>query len=178
MSDLAMELRSIDVEKRTLVGVCVPYDETSYLAPNPNGERVRRGAFTKSIAQRGDRIYLNREHNKEATVGRSVRFDDDAEGLVGEFHIRRCALGDDTLAELNDGYWPHLSVGFKALQMGRGTDGATEVVEAYLGHVALVKTPAYEGAGVLGLRTANLEEVMAGFGPRPELDLTPIAPLF
>lgn len=178
MNALAMEIRSVDGGRRTVVGVVVPYDETSYLTPNPNGERIRRGAFTKSVAQRATKVFLNREHDEKATVGRSVRFDDGADGLVGEFHVRASALGDETLAELTDGYWPGLSLGFKPLQTCRGPDGATEVVDAYLGHVALTRNPAYLSAEVLELRRVDVAQLMAGFGPRPQLDLSPIPALW
>ena len=56
MHELAMELRSVDEPQRLVVGVVVPYDELTYLTPDPRGERVKRGAFARSIAHRGDRI--------------------------------------------------------------------------------------------------------------------------
>lgn len=176
---LAMELRTVNPEARTVLGVCCPYDETSYLTPHPGGERILRSAFNKSIAERDGNIFLCLEHEISRVVGRSVPggfVDDPAEGLIGEFHIRKSAVGDQTLEELADGYWPYMSVGFRPDEGGqrRAADGVVEVTAAYLGHVALVHTAAYAGANVIGVRSAALDELLAGFGPRPHIDLSPL----
>ena len=46
---LAMEIRSVDDAERRIVGVVAPYDETTYLVPDPGGERIMRGALQGSI---------------------------------------------------------------------------------------------------------------------------------
>jgi Escherichia/Staphylococcus phage prohead protease len=149
-----MEVRHVATETRTLDGVCIPYSETSYLTPNPRGERVLRGAFRKSAEQRAGRVFLYRDHDHTSPVGRALVFTDLDDGLHGSFHIRESVLGDQTLADVADGYLPALSVGFRSVQTRSGKDGATEVVEAALVEVSLVSLPAYEGAQVLALRTA------------------------
>lgn len=171
---LPMEVRSVDVPRRRVVGCAVPYNETTFLVRDPRGERIRRNAFAKSVAERADRIFLNIEHDDDRTVGRSTRLDDTDDGLVGEWRIRGDELGDKTLAELDDGLWPNMSVKFATLRSDPAPDGVIEVVEGYLGNVALVRIPAYLGAEVLAVRKADVAEIMAGFGPRPQIDLTPI----
>jgi HK97 family phage prohead protease len=174
-----MEIRSLDTEKRNVIGRAIPYNETSYITrENPKGERIARGAFNRSIAHRGDRIFLNLEHDERRTVGRSLAFADSAEGLVGEFHIRECALGDEVLGELEAGYWPAMSVGFKPLRTAAAAEGVLEVLEAYLGNVALTRVPAYEGAEVLALRSVDVEAIVASLGPPPDIDLTPVPPIW
>lgn len=170
---LDMEIRSVDTDARTIHGVVVPYDEISYLTPNPSGERVIRGAFTKSARQRAGKIFLFREHDHAHPVGRAVAFDDGDAGLLGSFQIRASALGDETLADVREGYLPALSVGFKALQTRRARDGAVEVVEGSLVEVSLVALGAYDGARVLAVRTAyNLANFPAPIRP----DLSPTVP--
>jgi hypothetical protein len=88
MFRLPMELRGADVDGRTVDGCVVPYDEISYLTPNPDGERVLRGAFTKSATQRGSKIFLFRGHDHAHPVGRAVTFTDEPDGLHGTFRIR------------------------------------------------------------------------------------------
>ena len=39
----------MDDAERRIVGVVAPYDETTYLVPDPGGERIMRGAFKRSI---------------------------------------------------------------------------------------------------------------------------------
>lgn len=131
----------------------VPYDETSYLTPDPGGERVVRGAFTKSARQRGDRIFLFRQHVHDRPVGRAVSFADEADGLHGTFRIRESVLGDETLADLREGYLPHMSVGFRPINTRRAGDGAIEVVEGALMEVSLVALGAYDNARVLAVRS-------------------------
>lgn len=160
---LTMEIRNVNVDERTITGVCAPYDEVSYLVPDPSGERIRRGAFAKSLRQRHDRILLFRGHDHSRAVARSRTFDDAEHGLVGIFHARPSVLGDEALEEARDGYLPGMSVGFRPLQTRRGDDGVREIVEAALLEVSLVTIPAYEGAAVLAVR-GRAEESLA-FAP-------------
>lgn len=154
MNTLPMEIRSVDIDARTIVGVCAPYDEISYLTPDPSGERIIRGAFAKSLRQRADKIFLFRGHDHGRAVARSSAFEDDDGGLVGTFHARASLIGDEALEEVRDGYLPGMSVGFRNVQVRRGQDGVREVVEAALLEVSLVTIPAYDGARVLAVRDA------------------------
>jgi HK97 family phage prohead protease len=155
MYRLNMELRDVNPDGRTLEGVVVPYDETSYLTPNPAGERVLRGAFAKSAKQRGGRVFLFRGHDHAHPVGRAVSFTDEPDGLHGTFTVRSSVLGDETLSDVREGYLPGMSVGFRPLQTRQGAAGETEVVEAQLMEVSLVAIGAYDGARVLALRHAD-----------------------
>ena len=54
-----------------------------------------------------------------------------------------------------------------------------EVVEARLVEVSLVGVPAYEGAALMAVRSAqSLDALLAPFANRPSVDLTPIPPLW
>lgn len=167
MYRLPMELRDVNPDGRTLEGVVVPYDETSYLTPNPAGERVLRGAFTKSAKQRAGRVFLFRNHDHGHPVGRAVTFEDADDGLHGTFQIRESVLGDETLADVREGYLPALSVGFRALQTRAGVAGITEVVEAQLMEVSLVPMGAYDSARVLALRHADMSPPPVLLGAPP-----------
>lgn len=171
MSALPMEIRAVDMDERTITGVCTPYDEVSYLVPDPSGERMLRGAFTKSLRQRHDRVLLFRGHDHARAIARSRSFDDGDTGLVGVFHARPSIASDEALEEARDGYLPGLSVGFKPVQTRRGEDGVREIVEAALLEVSLVTIPAYSGAQVLAVRQAAAVE----FAPI-EFDMPPTLP--
>lgn len=175
---LVMEMRAVSEAERVITGVVAPYDETTYLTGDPAGERIRRGAFTKSIQERGSRIALLRNHDRARKLGKSRAFRETPEGLVGEFVVNEGDLGDLLLAECRQGYLDGLSVGFVPLRTGRGADGVREVLEAKLGEVSMVAVPAYEGAALLSVRNAqNLEELLAPFAQRPEVNLAPIPPI-
>jgi HK97 family phage prohead protease len=175
-SHLAMELRSVNPDAREIVGVCIPYDEVSYLTPNPNGERVVRGAFRQSARQRGDKVLLFREHDHAHPIGRSISFVDGDEGLVGTFAIRTSVLGDQALSDIAEGYLSSMSAGFRPLQLRRGADRATEIVEGALVEVSLVALPAYEGARLLAVRGAAPSDW--AIPATLDVDLSPVLPFW
>jgi len=177
MSELMMELRSVDAGGRTVVGVVAPYDEVTYLGPNPDGELIRRGAFRRSLGQR-KRIPLLRNHDTDRTLGWSSRF---VEGdvLEGTFVVNDGGPGDDLLDELRQGYLTGMSVGFRPIRSTRGDAGVREIVEAALIEVSMVGIPAYVGAAMLSVRNAqDLDSLLAPFQARPDVNLTPIPALW
>ena len=173
---LAMEIRSVDTSERMLVGVVAPYDQTTYLVADPGGERIARGAFAKSIRQRADKVPLHDNHGTQRRLGVSKSFEDGDDGLVGTFSIIAGRLGDDLLDDLRNGALGGMSVGFQPLVTTRGDDGAREVREAKLVEVSVVGHPAYDGAGILAVRRAQLvqEDLMAPFLNPPVVNLEPI----
>lgn len=175
---LVMELRDVSEQERIITGVAVPYDETTYLVSDPNGERIQRGAFSRSIAHRGDKIPLLANHNVHRRMGMSRRFVETNDGLVGEFRINDGEPGDELLLQTRQGYFGGLSVGFTRLRTARASDGARDVLEAKLVEVSLVGIGAYDGAELLSVRTAqNLDELLAPFRNPPAVDLSPIPPI-
>jgi len=172
-----MELREVDEGRRLVVGIVAPYDEVSYLTPDPRGERIRRGAFARSIAHRSGKIPLLRRHDQALRLGVSRSFDDGPDGLLGEFVVNNGDAGDALLADCRDGYLGAMSAGFVRLD-GRVVDGVPEVTEAKLVEVSLVAVPAYEGAGMVAIRSAEqLDELLAPFRARPDVNLAPIPPV-
>ena len=174
-NNLGMEIRSVDTAERLLVGVVSPYDEVSYLVSDPGGERIIRGAFDKSIAQRGNKIPLHDNHGTQRRMGISRRFEDGPTGLIGHFRVNEGGRGDEFLREMRQGYFGGLSIGFQALRTTRGADGVREVREAKLMEVSAVGMPAYSGAELIAVRRARqLEEALAPFANPPAVNLTPI----
>lgn len=171
-----LEPSDVDTKHRVVAGYAAPYNETSKLTPHPGGERFVPGAFAASL--KGRQVFLNLCHQELHTVGRSILFQERPEGLYGAFHIRKGPQGDQVLEEAADGYWPGMSVGFREVSARRGADGAHEVTEAWLGHVALVRAGAYQTALVTGVARNALEETRAWLAwakaHRPEVDLSPL----
>lgn len=174
---LYMAVRKVDMTGRTIAGLAVPYDSTSYLTEwGDQGERVLRGAFNKSIRQRADRkILLFRNHDHSRAVGVSTKFANTDDGLDSEFYVPPSTLGDDVLAEVEAGLLPGLSVGYKPIRQRAGADGANEVQEAQLLEVSLVTIPAYNGTGVSVRQHATADDWWAR--PMPTVDLSPVRPL-
>lgn len=175
MAELVMELRGADVAERTISGVVAPYDEVSYLVPDPAGERVMRGAFDKSIGQVGHRVRLFIGHdNRNAAIGHASDWVNGAEGLSAVFTVSAGPRGDQALEDVKADLYGGLSIGFRPIRVTRGRDGVREIREAALGEVSLVGVPSYDGARVLAVRAADLGAVLAPFANRPVVDLSPI----
>ena len=177
MNHVTLELRRVDPAERTVVGVCAPYDETTFLTADPDGERIRRGAFRRSIQHHRGAIPLLRNHEQDRKLGRSRKFTETDEGLIGEFVVNNGGPGDALLAELADGYLDAMSVGFQPVRVERGAGGVREIVEARLVEVSMVALPAYQGAQMLAVRTASVDDVLAPFLNRPQVNLDPIPPI-
>lgn len=172
MNHLSMELRAVDDTERTVIGVVAPYDEVTYLGPHADGEVIRRGAFKRSLHHRHDKIPLLRNHDHSRTLGWSKAFTEGDTGLEGRFVVNAGGPGDDLLDELRDGYLRGMSVGFRPVRSSRGDAGVRQIVEAALVEVSMVGIPAYEGASMLSVRSADA--VLATFAPRPAVNLDPI----
>ena len=175
MNYLDMELRSVSEPQRLIVGIVAPYDQTTYLVPDPAGERIRRGAFRRSLTNKSDKIPLFKNHDRGMRMGISRSFAETPDGLVGEFKVNDGPAGDALLEECRNGYLSGLSAGFFALNRERGGDGAREVVEGKLVEASVVGHPAYEGSGMLTVRNAqDLDVLLAPFQNRPDVNLDPI----
>jgi len=177
MNLLDMQLRSVALDAREIVGQVSVHDEVSYATPaGPRGERIKRGAFAKSIQERGTRIPLCRNHDHSRAYGMSRSWEDTATELTGLFGVRPGPDGDQLLEEARDGYLPAMSVGFLPIQAGPGEDGVIEIREAKLMEVSVLLIGAYDGSRVLAVRSAQkIEDMLAPFRNAPTVDLTPVA---
>ena len=175
MTELLMELRRVDPTERVVVGRVAPYDEVSYLTPHIEGERIIRGAFNRSIHhRRKNGIPLLKNHDTGTVMGYSTSFDDGDDGLVGTFKINEGDIGDRFLDEVRDGYMKSLSVGFRPVRHSRGADGVREVREAQLVEVSMVGIPAYAGAEMIAVRSAEkIADLPDPFKNPVELNLDP-----
>jgi hypothetical protein len=182
MHALTMSVRDVEQEERTVTGIVAPYDEVTYLVADPDGERIRRGAFNRSIGYHhdperrgGPGVPLFRDHNHSVKVGRSVGFEEEPGGLVGTFKVLDGPEGDKLMDHLRYGNVDSFSVGFQPIDAPIGKDGVREIREARLVEVSAVALPAYGGARVLAVRLGgDLERLLAPLPPPPVVNLDPL----
>ena len=135
---------------------CVPYNSPAPVV-DPAGrlyeEMIAPGAFG-NVAARADRIRVLRDHQVERVVGRCRHLDGDhPDGLMATLAIARTDLGDETLA-LADAGCLDVSIGFMPRAERWNQDRSMVLRTAvHLHELSLVPFPAYEGAGVLAVRT-------------------------
>lgn len=139
--------------------LAIPY-EVETAAVVEGGRQITevfaRGAFD-GVERRANRVKVNRDHQREKTVGRAVKLTPAHErGLVADLRISHTPLGDETLELAADGVLD-ASIAFAPMPGGQEWDerrSRRRVRRAWLGHIALIPDPAYEDAQVLDVRSA------------------------
>ena len=136
--------------------IAVPYNEPT--------DVLHRGAWvTETVAPAAfsgvhGYVTVNRAHDPERPLGVVKRFyPNDPRGLRAELRISRIAAGDETLELADDGLLG-ASVGFIPLPGGERWSAdrrSRTITAAKLVHIALTGDPAYTGAKVLAVRTAD-----------------------
>jgi HK97 family phage prohead protease len=160
-----LEMRSAQVldvrhPDRTIELIAAPYDEEVPVLRRGEWitETILRGAFD-GVELRANRVKVNRDHDVSRTIGRAVAlYPNRDEGLVAQLRISRTPQGDEAL-ELASDRVLDASIAFAPMRDGEQyTENRTrrQITRAFLGHIALVPDPAYEGAQVLDVRSASL----------------------
>jgi HK97 family phage prohead protease len=150
-----LEVRS---DGRTVVGIVVPFDRPASIAGRYD-ETFKRGAFTRTIAERGPaRVKLLRSHDTGLLpVGRATLLREDTAGLYGEFRVSSTVAGDEVLTLIRDGALDAFSVGFGPIRDAwNATRDAVDRLEVKLYEVSVVSIPAFEGALIAGVRSADI----------------------
>jgi Escherichia/Staphylococcus phage prohead protease len=124
-----------------------------------------RGRLLVEVFERGAlqgtnpaRVPLTATHPRDAgtlPIGVMVELDERADAAWGAWHVSDTMIGNEVLALARDGVPLGLSVGFAEIPGGsRWNPARTRVTRtrAALDHVAVVRVPAYAGAGVVGVR--------------------------
>jgi len=153
-------ISGVDYPARTIELVAVPYDEwaTVEVAGRLIEESFAPGAFgaVDRRAQRR-RLAVNLEHSRDDWVGRVVALHpEDRTGLRAELLIRRGPAFDQVLDDAADGMYA-ASVGFASNPADQQWDRARtrrRITKAYLDHIALTTTPAFDSAEILEVRSA------------------------
>ena len=157
-----IETRTDDDGYRHLVGVVVPW-AGEYRMPHGLTESCERGAFTKTLQERGDRIPLYQQHESRSTlpVGTSVGWENTNDGLIADFRMARTERAAEVLSLADDGMVTGLSVGFipvRSRTETRSTGQHVVRLEARMDHVGFVAQPAYDGARVLAVRQFDADD--------------------
>jgi HK97 family phage prohead protease len=146
-----------DGDQRVIFGPVLPW--------NVEARVLDRGRLVVETFARGalagtdpSRIPLTARHPRDAgelPIGRLVELEERDDAAWMAARVSRTAAGDEVLELVRDGVGLGLSVGFREVAGGsRWSPDRRRVVRtrAELDHLAVVRTPAYVGAGVVGVR--------------------------
>lgn len=154
-----LEVRS---DGRTVAGIAVPFNTVARVSDGGPSydESFSHGAFSRTIAERGDRVKLMVQHDRKALpIGRAMLLREDSLGLYGEFRVSQTRAGDEALELLRDGALDGLSVGFRPIaQSGNARSGVVRT-QVRLDEVSVVSFPAYDTARVLAVRSADAPRI-------------------
>jgi HK97 family phage prohead protease len=167
----AAAIQQVDYPARIVDLLAVPWDEWTPVEYEGRmiEESFAPGAFGAIVANGKARFQVNIDHDPGRWVGRVVNLHpDDRRGLRAELQIRRTPEGDQVLVDAADGMYAG-SVGFGVLPRDQEWQGKARrrIVKAYLDHIAVTPTPAYQGANVIAVRTEsssstpNLDRILA-----------------
>jgi phage head maturation protease len=156
-SDLAIRDNS---DGRTLVGPLLPWGVEARVVDQGRlvTETFERGALAGTDPAR---VPLTATHPRDAgtlPIGRTLVIEDRADAAWGEWLVSDTMLGNEVLALARDAVPLGLSIGFAEVPGGTRWSADRQRVtrtRAALDHVAVVRVPAYAGAGVVGLRAGD-----------------------
>ena len=150
-----------DGDGRTLVGPLLPWGVPARV--------LDRGRLVVEVFERGAlagadpaRVPLTATHPRDAgtlPIGVMVELEERDDAAHGAWHVSDTMLGNEVLALARDGVPLGLSVGFAEVPGGsRWSPDRSRVTRtrAALDHVAVVRVPAFAGAGVVGVRSGDV----------------------
>jgi HK97 family phage prohead protease len=144
----------------TFAGYAVLFDDptTIYDWLGSFTERFARGAFKKTIAERGPQgngqIKFLRSHDSWVAIGaKFLSLKEDDRGLRFEAETINTSTGRDLAEELRQGVMDTVSIGFDAVQEKYNADEEERtVLEARLFEISAVNWPAYPNAKIDSVR--------------------------
>lgn len=148
-------VKVLDYEGRTIEGYAAVFGNI-----DQGGDIIHRGAFAKTLAERGNQVKFLWQHDAGEPLGRPIELHEDDNGLYIKAVVSDTARGRDALALLRDGAIDGMSIGYDAIQ--GGTDYSKEngapvrnLREVRLWEFSLVTFPMNERAAVTALKAVT-----------------------
>lgn len=148
---------------RQIFGRAVPYNVTIDVTDHTGEwirERFEYGAFSRSIKERGHKVKLLTQHDRQKlAVGKAVELREESDGLYSSFEVAATRDGDELLELVRTGIVDSFSIGFEPVRDRRQRDSArgdlVTRLEAKLHEVSAVNFPAYQDALIAGVRSQS-----------------------
>ena len=156
--DIPMEIRAVDTEQGIFEGYASVFDVVdSY------GSQIMRGAFTKTLQERGDKIKVLWNHDDDAPIGKPLEMREDSHGLFVRAQLTRgVQRAEEALLLMKDGVINTLSIGF-SIPRGKESlvDGVRQINEVKLYEFSPVVFESNESATITGVRANDFDTTVA-----------------
>jgi HK97 family phage prohead protease len=112
----SFQLKDLDIPNRQVAVYLAHFDNI-----DSDNDIIRKGAFSKSILERGPestsnrKIQFLRHHDWEWQIGKFVELSEDNTGLYAVGQLGRSTQGEDALRDYEDGIIKEHSIGFQYL---------------------------------------------------------------
>jgi len=113
----AAEIKDISSDKRQVAIYLAKFDNI-----DSDNDMIKKGAFTKSIQERGPESSSNRKianlrwHDWEKPIGKFLTLQEDDYGLFAISQLGNSQIGEDAWNDYNDGIIREHSIGFQYIQ--------------------------------------------------------------
>ena len=111
-----LEVKDIDTKTRRVLVALAKFDTV-----DSDGDAIKKGAFAKSILERGPESSSNRKiaflrhHDWEQQIGKFIKIEETHEYLLGLAELGRSTKGNDALLDYQDGIINEHSIGFNII---------------------------------------------------------------
>jgi HK97 family phage prohead protease len=113
----SFQVKDVDIKTRRVTIMLSKFDNI-----DSDGDVIRKGAFSKSIQDRGPespsnrKIAFLRHHDWEQQIGKFISLEETGDGLVAIGELGRSSKGNDALLDYQDGIIKEHSIGFNYIQ--------------------------------------------------------------
>jgi len=142
---ISMKMDDIDESNRIVKGYL-----SSFNTLDSDNDIIRKGAFTKSLKERGVEASANRKiahlrnHDWEHQIGKFLELGEDSKGLYFVSQLGRSTKGTDALLDYQDGILREHSIGFNYVK-GKIEELEDDTIGKYYN---ITEVKLWEGSGV------------------------------
>ena len=146
----SVQFKLDDVEGREISGYASTYEE------DLGGDIIMPGAFTKTLAENGNRVKTMWQHMK--SIGKLVHHEERSNGIFVVNKLSKTRLADEAIELVKDEVIDRMSIGYS---VPRGKSDYSEsyntrkIRELKLYEVSLVDFPMNEGAVITGIKSVR-----------------------
>ncbi|OLN21715.1 hypothetical protein BTO30_13515 [Domibacillus antri] len=148
---LTFEIKAVDDETNIIEG----YASTFGGDPDAYGDVIKKGAFTKTIQESGDRIKFLWQHDWNHPIGKVVEVREDDIGLYFKAKISSTTKGQEAMQLMKDKVIDRVSIGYRTVKSEYDNENNIRILtEIRLFEISAVTFPANDNAVITNAKNA------------------------